>query len=251
MEIVSGIFHSTDDARAALRELRAHGFSKDQISLLCPGAQGSEIRSLPISETEQQGMGKAVGGLLGGAVGLAGGFELGIGATALIPGVGPVLAFGIAGAALIGTVGAVAAAEEKTTKGLPEDEIFFYEAALRQGHPVVFVFATNGVDVTRARRAMRKARAESIDAAREKWWLGLRDVEKEHYESFGRDFEVDQNAYRAGFESAQRHQCHGRSFEEEADCLKWWYPEIWDSEPFQKGYERGIEYQQTHETPRQ
>jgi hypothetical protein len=233
--------------------MRAAGFLQNQVSLLCPGLQ-SEIHSVPTSETEQQGMGGAIGGVLGGALGLAGGFELGIGATALISGVGPILAFGMAGAAVLGAGGAIAgatagaAAEERTTEGVPEDEIFFYEDALRQGRSVVFVFAANEVDETRARQVMAKAGAESIDAARERWWLGLRDAEKEHYRFSGNDFERDQDAYRAGFESAQRRQCRGRSFEEQADCLKWWFPEIWDSEPFRKGYERGREYSLKQQT---
>ena len=256
MKTVSGIFESCNDAKVALSKLKTAGIPDDQINLLCPGSQESEIRSVPISETEQQGMGGAIGGVLGGAVGLAGGFELGIGATALIPGVGPVLAFGIAGAALLGAGGAVAgaaagaAAEERTTEGIPEDEIFFYEDALRQGRSVVLAFATNSVEERRARRAMHQAGAESIDAAREDWWIGLRDVEKEHYQFHGSDFEKDQDAYRAGFESAQRPNGRGKSFAEQADRLKWVYPDIWDSEPFRRGYQRGREYslQQTNGT---
>jgi hypothetical protein len=255
MKTVSGIFQSMESAKVALGGLMAAGFSRDQVNLLCPGPQESEIHSVPTSETEQQGMGRAIGGVVGGALGLAGGFELGIGATALIPGVGPVLAFGMAGAALLGAGGAIAgaaagaAAEERTTEGVPEDEIFFYEDALRQGRSVVLVLAANDVEETRARRLMRKAGAESVDAAREKWWVGLRDAEKEHYQFQGSDFEKDQDAYRAGFESAQRRQCRGKSFEEQADCLKWWFPEIWDSEPFHRGYERGRNYGLQQKTP--
>ena len=85
---------------------------------------------MPESDTEPPGVGGALGGVLGGALGLAGGFELGVGAMALIPGVGPVLAFGLAGAALVGAGGAIGgaalgkAADEKSTEGVPADEIF-------------------------------------------------------------------------------------------------------------------------------
>ncbi|HTX35907.1 MAG TPA: hypothetical protein VME43_12840 [Bryobacteraceae bacterium] len=248
MKTVSGIFQAKENAKVALDRLRAAGFSPDAINLLFPESRESEIHSVPTSETEQPGMGGAIGGVLGGALGVAGGFELGIGATALIPGVGPVLAFGMAGAALLGAGGAIAgaaagaAAEERTTEGIPEDEIFFYESALRQGRSVMLVFAANEVDEARARRIMGEAGAESIDAARERWWLGLHDAEKEHYRFSGDDFEKDQAAYRSGFESAQRRQCRGKSIDEEADCLKWWFPETWDSDAFRKGYERGREY---------
>ncbi len=49
------------------------------------------------------GMGKAMGGAVGGALGAAGGATLGAAATSLlVPGVGPVTAGGIIGAALLG-----------------------------------------------------------------------------------------------------------------------------------------------------
>ncbi len=182
-----------------------------------------------------------------------GGFELGVGATALIPGVGPVVAFGVAGAALLGIGGAVGgavlgkAADDKVTDGVPSDEIFFYEDALRKGRSVVLVFAEDHGEEQRARKLLGDAGAESLDAARRDWWLGLRDVEKEHYLASGHNFELDQDLYRAGFESALRRECRGKSIDEEADCLKWWYPEFWDSDPFQRGYERGRSYWERRE----
>jgi hypothetical protein len=194
--------------------------------------------------------------VLGGALGVAGGLELGMGVTALIPGVGPVFAVGLAAAALLGTGGAIAgaaagaAAEARTTHGVPEDEIFFYEDALRQGRSVVLVLAEKDADEERARKVMAKAGAESLDAARERWWVGLRDVEREHYEASGNNFEKDQEAYRVGFEAAQRRDCRGKSIDEVADRLKWLYPNAWDAEPFETGYERGQEYNrqvQNHE----
>ena len=66
-----------------------------------------------------------------------------------------------------------------------------------------------------------------------------RDAESEHYVALGYNFEQDEDVYRAGFESALRRECRGRSVDEEADCLKWWYPDFWDSEPFRRGFERG------------
>jgi hypothetical protein len=248
MKTVSGVFQSKSTAADALSALRSAGFSQDQINLLCPNSPEGKVHSVPTSETEQQGMGGAIGGVVGGALGVAGGLELGMGATALIPGVGPVLAFGLAGAALLGAGGAIAgaavgaAAEEKTTEGVPEDEIFFYEDALRQGRSVVLVLAESEWEERRARKVMAKAGAESIDAAREKWWLGLRDAEKAHYHALGHNFEKDQDAYRAGFESAQRRDCRDKTIDEVADRLKWWYPDVWDTGPFRRGYERGREY---------
>ena len=260
METIAGIFRQCETARAAIGALRHSGFPIAQVNLFCPGSPGEErIRTVPTSPTEQPGMGGAMGGVLGGALGLAGGFELGIGATALIPGVGPVLAFGIAGAALLGAGGAVGgallgeAAEAGTTEGIPSDELFFYEDALRQGRSLALVFSHSHAETRKAREVLGEAGAESLDAARHEWWLGLRDAEAEHYRALGHNFEADQDAYRAGFESALRRECRGNSLEESSDCLKWWYPDTWDSDAFRRGYARGQAYRerQTREEVRE
>ena len=176
MKTVAGVFRSFQTAREAALALRRSGFSANDVNLLSPGSSEDEIHTIPTSETEQQGMGGAIGGMLGGALGVAGGLELGVAATALIPGVGPILAFGLAGAALLGTGGAVAGAalgeavEEKNNAGVPADEIFFYEDALRQGRSVVLVFAAGHQEEQRARTLLGDAGAESLDAARKDWW---------------------------------------------------------------------------------
>jgi len=248
METVAGVFRSYQAARRASEHLVRAGFSQDQVNLLSPCSTEAEVHTIPTSDTEQPGVGAAIGGLVGGAIGVAGGLELGLAATALIPGVGPIFAVGVAGAALLGVGGAAGgaalgqAAEDRSDGGIPSDEVFFYEDALRQGRSVVLVLARNHAEKERARKTLEDAKAESLDAARKDWWLGLRDAEMEHYKALGYNFELDEDVYRAGFESALRRECRGRSVDEEADCLKWWYPKYWDSEPFQRGYARGRQY---------
>src|SRR5450432_2180822 len=111
MKTVSGVFRSFQTARDAAIASRLAGFSESQINLLSPASSDAELHAIPTSDTEQPGVGAAIGGMLGGVVGLAGGFELGLAATSLlIPGVGPVLAMGIAGAALLGAGGVVGGA---------------------------------------------------------------------------------------------------------------------------------------------
>src|SRR5262249_38876680 len=105
MEPVTGVFQSAEAARRAAIELRNAGLRPDDLNLLFPGSSEERIHSLPTSDTEQPGVGAAIGGVVGAALGAAGGFELGTAATALIPGVGPVLAVGIAAAALFGAGG--------------------------------------------------------------------------------------------------------------------------------------------------
>ena len=127
MKTVTGVFRFYQTARDAAGALRRAGFSENQVNLLSPGSPESAIHSIATSDTEQSGADSVIRpwfiargaqlpflltvlGVLGGALGLAGGFELGVFATALIPGVGPVLALGLAGAALLGAGGAVGGA---------------------------------------------------------------------------------------------------------------------------------------------
>src|SRR5919206_980013 len=135
MITVAGIFKSYVDASRAAENLRAAGFSEDRINLLAPGTTISELeREVPTTETEQPGMGKALGGAVGGALGVAGGLQMGAAAASLfVPGVGPILAAGIAGAALLGLGGAATGAlagdaiDESMSEGLPQDELYLYE----------------------------------------------------------------------------------------------------------------------------
>ena len=170
METVAGVFRSREMARTAAAELSSSGFRAEQVSLLYPGSTEQEIHSIPTSDTEQPGVGAAIGGVVGAAVGMAGGFELGVAATALIPGVGPVIAAGIAGAALLGVGGLAAGVElggkpdAQDTEGIPADELYFYEDALRQGRSVLFAFAGDEKEKQRARN--RHARSGSGERGR-------------------------------------------------------------------------------------
>ncbi len=250
METVAGVFRSTEEARRGAAQLRRSGFSAEQVNLLLPGATEQQIHGIPTSQTEQPGMGGAIGGVLGAALGMAGGFELGIAATALIPGVGPVLAVGLAGAAILGVGGAVGgaavgnAAEEHSTEGVPADEIFFYEDALRQGRSIVILLANGDDEAQRARDLLAQAGAESLDAAREAWWIGLRDAEQEHYKALGENFAKDHDAYRAGFEAGLRRECRGKTVADARECLREIYPDVWESKAFVSGFERGMEHRE-------
>jgi hypothetical protein len=250
MNTVAGVFRNSAPAREAAIALRRAGFAQDQVNLLFPESPEEAIHAIATSETEEPGVGGAIGGVLGAALGMSAGFELGVAATALIPGVGPILAVGVAGAALLGVGGGVGGAllgekaDERTTDGVPADELFFYEDALRQRKSLVLVLAKDQAEEERAHKLLEEAGAQSIDAARKDWWLGLRDAQAEHYRSLGRNFEQDQDVYRAGFESALRRECRGKSVDELSDCLKWWYPDVWDTDAFKRGFERGRAYRE-------
>ena len=149
MQSIVGIFNSLADARRARAILNSLEIAEDKIAVLSPHTSEAEIEArVPISESEQPGMGQAVGGTVGAALGVAGGASAGaVAATILVPGVGPVLALGLLGAAIFGVGGAAAgvmagnAFEKAIDQGLPRDELYVYEDALRRGRSIVIAFA--------------------------------------------------------------------------------------------------------------
>jgi hypothetical protein len=252
MEAIAGIFDSRADAERAVYGLRSAGIANDRTVFLAPGTSDDGVESaVPVTDTEQSGMGKAMGGAVGGAMGVAGGGTLGAAvASLLVPGVGPVIAAGVVGAALLGVGGAAtgaaagAALESGLAEGLSRDELYLYEDALRKGRSVVIAFAEDDDAKERIHNVLAQAGAESIDAARESWWLGLRDAEEEHYRTDGGDFRSDELSYRRGFEAALNPKRRGRSYEETASELNERYREAATDEAFRRGYQRGQEYHQ-------
>jgi hypothetical protein len=248
MKTVAGIFTSQAAAERAVERLRSKNIAHEHINFLTPGTPRARLETVPTTETEQPGMGKAVGGLVGGAVGISGG-ALGLAAaSAFIPGVGPVIAIGLAAEALLGVAGAVVGAavggtvENALSQGLPKDEIFVYEDALRQGRTVLIILTEDETQADAAREVLAQAGAESIDAAREQWWLGLRDAEAEVYTAHGFDFTQDEAAYRQGFEAALHLETAGKAYEEVRGYLQTHYPDTYDGEAFRRGYARGLAY---------
>jgi hypothetical protein len=255
MRTVAGIFNSYEDASRAVENLRSTGITEDRINLLSPDTSSEELESaVPTTETEQPGMGKALGGWAGGALGVAGGMHIGAAAASLfVPGVGPVIAAGIIGAALLGAGGAAAgvaagdAMEDSVAdEGLPHDELYIYEDALRRGRTVVIVVAETDEEGEAARAVLAQAGTESLDAARESWWVGLRDAEEEEYTGEeGRDFKTDEPHYRRGFEAAMHPKVRAKSYEESTAFLSKRYSDIYTGDAFRRGYERGQAYQQS------
>jgi hypothetical protein len=246
METVVGVFPSRFTAERGASSLRSQGIPFERIQLLLPETARSDVAALPTEETEQPGVGRAVGGVVGGAAGASAGWGLGsVVASLLVPGVGPVTAIGLAAAALFGAGGAIGGAkagealEEKSQEGLPKDEVYLYEDALAHGRAIVFLEAESDEEADRARRALAAAGAESLDAARESWWVGIREPEKEHYEKAGGDFDADERHYRRGFVAALHPDCRGKGCEEIPPHVRERYRESIEREAFRRGYERG------------
>lgn len=242
MPAVVGVFKSRSDAARGVAELKALGIADNRINILTPEANETELASVPTSQGEQPGMVKTLGAVAGGALGLGVGEMV---ATMLLPGVGIVLALGLAGGALLGAIGGGAiggAAEDSVFAALPEEELFVYEDALRHGHSLVVATLADESLAEAARGALDHAGAESVDRAREMWWIGLRDVEKENYKSAGRNFDEDEPYVRAGFVAALLPSNRDKSYNQARASLGSRYPQMYDRESFVHGYERGEAY---------
>jgi hypothetical protein len=246
MEPIVGIFVSRQAAADAALRLRSVGLASERVQMLLPSTPHAED-VIPTDDAEQAGVGQAVGGVVGGAMGASAG--LGLGATVaslLLPGVGAVTAIGLAAAALFGVGGAVGGAavggalEEKSREGLPRDEAYLYEDALAHGRTVVFALPESDEEAQEARSILEKAGAETLDAAREAWWVGLRDAEKAHYEEAGGDFGAAETAYRHGFVSALHPENRGMAHDLRRLALRERHGELADSEDFRRGYARGL-----------
>jgi hypothetical protein len=247
MNAVVGIFTSRADVERAIERVRALGVPEEHINCLFPGDSTAQLETVPTTDAEQPGMGKVVGGVVGGVTGASHGLLGAAVVSALLPGVGPVMGLGLAAAALLGVGGAVAGAavggalEDTLAVGLPRDELYIYEDALRQGRSVLIVLVEDTDQADRVREALASAGAESLDAAREHWWLGMRDAEAEAYKAEGLDFTTDEPLYRKGFEAALR-PAAGKSYDEALEFLQTHYPEEYRQEAFRRGFARGRAY---------
>lgn len=249
MEVVTGVFEARDDAERAVNQLRKIGVAQEKIGLIAPGSQPDTIeRGVPVTDTEEPGMGRAMGAAVGGAMGAAGGATLGLAAASLaIPGVGPVIAFGMIGAALLGTLGAAAGAavgdqlEEQLGEGVPHEDVFLYEDALRHGRSIVIAYVEDD-RADEARDVIEESGAADIEVLREEWWEELRDDEMAYYHTHGRDFDRDEVAYRRGFQAALHPRLRGKGYSDVENDLKRTYNGGELDTAFREGYERGLAY---------
>jgi len=256
MKAISGVFSTRTRAENAVHEAHNAGVPTDRITLLTPGTVDQldkELQTVPVDTTEQPGMGKAIGALAGGGVGFAGGSLL----MALVPGLGPITALGLLGAAVLGAAGATIVAtagnsmENSVTEGLPEDEIFVYEDALRQGRSVVIVLAEDEQSASLLRDLLKAQGAESVDSAREQWWIGLRSAEEAHYSTSGNNFAEDEEYFRRGFEAALHSRTRCMEFDQVSAAMSAALEDLQRDHPgknveaaFTRGYERGREHYQ-------
>jgi hypothetical protein len=232
-----GVFHTVESALHAVNALRASGIQNDRISVFTPGSTPHPLSSVETSDTEQGGMGAAMAGSILGALGL------GIGVMLFVPVIGAVSVLGALAAGLMGAGGIAAGAavgsmlERKSLEGLiPVDEVYVYEDALAQGLSIVLV--TPDVELAaETMQILKAAGAASIDAAKESWWVGLKDWRKLNYDAPDQEGLLEDPAYREGFEVALRHEAVGKSDVEGKADLAAERPA-----PFWLGYSEGRAY---------
>jgi outer membrane lipoprotein SlyB len=249
MQTVVGIFTSQAAAEHAAEQLCRLGIAREHIHFLIPGAALHQPELGPTSETEQPGMGPALGSVVGGAIGASSGMMTATVLSALIPGIGPVTAIGLAALSLLGLVGGTVAGavaggalEDALANGLPKDELYVYKDALRRGRTVFIVLVEDTDKASAARAALAQAGAESLDAARAQWWIGMRDAEAEAYHATGEDFARDEEMYRRGFEAALRAETTGKPYQEAVRSFRGADADVCHTAAFRCGYERGRAY---------
>ena len=150
-----------------MRDLRAAGFSGDDISVLMADKAGT--RDFAHEHNTKAPEGAATGAGTGAVVGGALGWLAGIGALA-IPGVGPLIAAGpimaaLSGAALGGTVGGITGA--LVGMGIPEFEAKRYEGKVKSGSSLISVHSEDSDETERAKDIFKRAGAQDITSASE------------------------------------------------------------------------------------
>lgn len=161
------IVKTDTQAERIVDDLRASGFSNNDISVLFPDKAGT--RDFAHEKHTKAPEGAAAGATTGGVVGGALGWLVGIGALA-IPGLGPFIAAGPIMAALSGA--AVGAAAGGVTgalvgMGIPELEAKQYEGKLRSGNLLISVHAEDRTERARAKEIFERNDAEDISSASE------------------------------------------------------------------------------------
>jgi hypothetical protein len=145
--VTIGTFATAADARGALDELRAAGFSDKKIGLLTHDKDGDpDIKSFKDMEGNRAGTGAAVGATVGAGGGAL--WALGI-AAGLLPAIGPVVAGGILGAVLASAASGAAAGGlvgALTGLGVSDEDAAYYDEEFRKGNTIVAVKGDDRVD---------------------------------------------------------------------------------------------------------
>jgi hypothetical protein len=154
-------------ASRIVNDLKAAGFSNNDISVLFPDKSGTRDFAHEHNTKAPEGAatGAGTGGVLGGALG----WLVGMGSLA-IPGLGPFIAAGpimaaLGGAAAGATLGGITGA--LIGMGIPEYEAKQYEGKIKEGNILISVHSEDGTERSRAKTIFEKAGAEGISSTSE------------------------------------------------------------------------------------
>jgi len=159
---VFGIAKSESQAIAIADQLKAAGFTENDISVLFPDKKGSKdfAHEQHTKAPEGAATGAGSGAVLGGALG----WMVGIGALA-IPGLGAFIAAGPIMAALAGAAGGAAAGGLTGAligMGIPEYEAKRYEGKVKDGNILLSVHTEDSKERDRAKKILENGGAEDI-----------------------------------------------------------------------------------------
>ncbi len=188
--VVSKLFHTQDQAQAAVRELESMGIQQSDLSIVARHAGARETRSFRKSDEGKSDAAEALDTAVGAGEGLAAGGLVGGGAGLLtslsvlsIPGLGPVIvggwlvsmaigatAGGLAGGAIGGLLGAL------KDNGVPEGDANVYAEGVRRGGALVSV-RVEEADAARVEASLDRSKgAEATirsEAYRKEGWTDL------------------------------------------------------------------------------
>jgi heat induced stress protein YflT len=180
-----GIFANRASAELAVDQLKAAGFSNQDVSVLMSDKEGSKEFATEKNTKAPEGTttGVGVGGAIGGTLGLL----AGIGALA-IPGVGPLIAAGpimasLAGLGVGGAVGGLVGA--LVGLGIPEYEAKRYEGRVKEGGVLLSVHCDTSDEISKAKDILKAAGAEDIASSGEKS-VSTHGVDKDHIDPAAR-----------------------------------------------------------------
>jgi uncharacterized protein YcfJ len=164
---VFGIARSESQAITIADNLKAAGFTENDISVLFPDKKGSKdfAHEQHTKAPEGAAAGASSGAVLGGALG----WMVGIGALA-IPGLGPFIAAGPIMAALAGAAGGAAAGGLTGAligMGIPEYEAKRYEGKVKGGNILLSVHTEDSDRRDHAKKILESGGAEDISSTGE------------------------------------------------------------------------------------
>jgi uncharacterized protein YjbJ (UPF0337 family) len=165
--MLTGTFRDRESAERAYGSLTSRGYRSDDINLLMSDetrkkhfAGDDNDTELGSKAAEGAGVGGGIGGVTGGILGAI----LALGTSAIVPGLGIVVAgpllAGLAGAGAGGAVGGLIGA--LVGAGIPEDRVKLYDEDIRNGGIVMGVNPRNDEDARYFENEWRNYKGENI-----------------------------------------------------------------------------------------